>query len=179
MPKKGYKQTEIHKIKRKESFKRFLELNPGYFCGENNSHYKGDLALTKKIYYCTELNCNNRICYRTFKYGKKRCKSCSKLNERNPSYINGKNKNGYPKIFNRRLKNKIHVIYNNTCQFCDSMDDICVHHIDYNKENCKESNLITLCRKCNIKVNQNRSTWKEFFIYWKYINKFYNNYILN
>ena len=26
---------------------------------------------------------------------------------------------------------------------------LCIHHIDYNKKNCNENNLIPLCRKCN------------------------------
>jgi len=38
-----------------------------------------------------------------------------------------------------------------------------VHHIDYNKQNCKESNLITTCKSCNIKANKNRDYWEKFF----------------
>ena len=38
-----------------------------------------------------------------------------------------------------------------------------VHHIDYNKQNCKENNLITLCLQCNNRVNSNRNYWKEYF----------------
>lgn len=40
-----------------------------------------------------------------------------------------------------------------------------VHHIDYNKINCKEENLITLCLKCNCKVNFNRDYWFAYFTY--------------
>lgn len=35
-----------------------------------------------------------------------------------------------------------------------------VHHIDYNKKNCHPSNLITVCRDCNIKANTDRE-WHE------------------
>ena len=38
-----------------------------------------------------------------------------------------------------------------------------IHHIDYNKENCQESNLITTCNQCNIKANYNRTYWKNFY----------------
>lgn len=33
---------------------------------------------------------------------------------------------------------------------------LCIHHIDYNKKNCKPSNLITLCRSCNSLANKDR-----------------------
>ena len=35
---------------------------------------------------------------------------------------------------------------------------LAIHHIDYNKKNNKEENLITLCRSCNVKVNFNRKS---------------------
>lgn len=38
-----------------------------------------------------------------------------------------------------------------------------VHHIDYDKKNCNPSNLITLCKGCNIKVNTNRKHWMNHF----------------
>ena len=38
-----------------------------------------------------------------------------------------------------------------------------VHHIDYDKENCKENNLITLCKQCNSRVNFNRKYWTNYF----------------
>jgi 5-methylcytosine-specific restriction endonuclease McrA len=38
-----------------------------------------------------------------------------------------------------------------------------VHHIDYNKRNCEEWNLITLCNQCHSKTNHNRENWIKFF----------------
>ena len=38
-----------------------------------------------------------------------------------------------------------------------------IHHIDYNKKNCLEENLITLCNFCNFSVNKNRNEWTNFF----------------
>ena len=38
------------------------------------------------------------------------------------------------------------------------------HHIDYNKDNLDESNLILLCKKCHGKTNHNhRDKWIELF----------------
>ncbi len=38
-----------------------------------------------------------------------------------------------------------------------------IHHIDYNKDNLDPRNLITLCRKCHVNTNVNRSYWIENF----------------
>lgn len=35
-----------------------------------------------------------------------------------------------------------------------------VHHIDYDKENCDTSNLISLCISCHMKTNYNRKYWQ-------------------
>jgi len=38
-----------------------------------------------------------------------------------------------------------------------------IHHIDYNKKNCKPSNLITVCRSCNSRANHNRDWHKSWY----------------
>lgn len=38
-----------------------------------------------------------------------------------------------------------------------------VHHIDYDKRNCKKRNLITLCQKCHNKTNHNRFLWMKVY----------------
>jgi hypothetical protein len=43
--------------------------------------------------------------------------------------------------------------------------DIEVHHIEYDRENCKENNLITLCHKCNIEANFNRDYYYAYYSY--------------
>lgn len=37
------------------------------------------------------------------------------------------------------------------------------HHIDYDKKNCIDNNLITLCETCNSKANFNRECWREHY----------------
>jgi len=48
---------------------------------------------------------------------------------------------------------------------CDRIDqdDLTVHHIDYDKKNCEPTNLITLCRRCNIKANSDRKWFKDYY----------------
>jgi len=81
----------------------------------------------------------------------------------------------YPGEFNNILKEEIRVRDNFKCQYCGMTQEehfekygknIEVHHIDYNRFNCKEDNLITLCKQCNISANFNRDYW---FAYYKYI----------
>jgi len=38
-----------------------------------------------------------------------------------------------------------------------------IHHIDYDKRNCDDGNLITLCHSCNPRANSNRDQWKAVF----------------
>jgi DNA-directed RNA polymerase subunit RPC12/RpoP len=40
---------------------------------------------------------------------------------------------------------------------------LCIHHIDYDKKNCKPSNLITLCTSCNSYANKDRGWHKDWY----------------
>lgn len=68
--------------------------------------------------------------------------------------------------FNRILKEKVRDRDNRTCQLCSEKENgtkLSIHHIHYDKENC-HPDLISLCRKCNTKVNFNREKYEEFFM---------------
>jgi hypothetical protein len=65
--------------------------------------------------------------------------------------------NLYPSEFHE-IRLKILKRDNYTCQICNKKGNQ-VHHIDYNKQNNKSSNLITLCKKCNIQANYNKIKW--------------------
>lgn len=78
----------------------------------------------------------------------------------------------YPKEFNKELKEYIKQRDNHKCVLCGMIEplskeiykkSLAVHHIDYNKNNCSENNLITTCVSCNIKVNYNKDYWKIYF----------------
>ncbi len=60
------------------------------------------------------------------------------------------------------IKRRDEYICQNT--YCTKNSNILtVHHIDYNKKNCDEFNLITLCNSCNIKANYNRIRHHKFY----------------
>ena len=55
---------------------------------------------------------------------------------------------------------------NNTCQNPNcktNSNDLTTHHINYIKEECEGTNLITLCRSCNAKANFYRRKHKIFY----------------
>src|SRR3990167_3609363 len=93
--------------------------------------------------------------------------------QNNHSWINGLSRNGYPNEFNHSLKLKIRTRDNFICCLCgrterEELEELnralCVNHIDFNKNNCKESNLNTLCLRCNVKINREREYWVNFFL---------------
>lgn len=54
----------------------------------------------------------------------------------------------------------------NTCmsEFCAGADTrICIHHINYDKQDCRPINLVTLCSSCNSRANYMRPFWQEYF----------------
>ncbi len=51
---------------------------------------------------------------------------------------------------------------------------LCVHHINYNKKDCRPFNLITLCNSCNVKANSDREwheAWYNAIIHQRYLNR--------
>jgi 5-methylcytosine-specific restriction endonuclease McrA len=72
----------------------------------------------------------------------------------------------YSPEFTDELKQFIKDRDNNECQnpYCDhKAKRLDIHHIDYNKQNCSQFNLIALCMACNTKANINRKDWEPFY----------------
>lgn len=89
--------------------------------------------------------------------------------EKNPAWLGGLSYAPYPITFNSSLKEAIKNRDGFKCQVCgvpqtECVHPLCVHHIDYNKDNCSVGNLITLCKICHIKTNSKRNYWKEYFM---------------
>lgn len=91
-----------------------------------------------------------------------------KTGELCPNWLGGISTLPYPFDFNEELKKLIRERDNNTCQLCDKKQEesgrkLCIHHIDYDKDNCDFSNLISLCRGCHGTTNYNREHWTKVF----------------
>lgn len=90
--------------------------------------------------------------------------------KKNGRYVHGLAYEPYSIEFTEQLKESIRKRDNYTCQFCNKRQEtyyrkLDVHHINYNKKNCNKNNLISLCSKCNTKVNANRDYYFAYFIY--------------
>jgi len=91
-----------------------------------------------------------------------------KIGKNHPNWQGGKSFEPYSPSFNQQLKDRIRVRDNFICQECGIPELECdrrlsIHHIDYDKKNCKEENLISLCVGCNAKANFNRKCWTKYY----------------
>jgi len=117
--------------------------------------------IPKKRYFCED--CGKKVSTKQTK----RCQSCCFKDKLNPCYIDGRSQEkNYSVIKNwSNIRLKILKRDNYTCQYCGMIEEehlkkynrsIEVHHIDYNRYNCEETNLITLCKLHNINANKDR-----------------------
>ena len=69
----------------------------------------------------------------------------------------------YPSTYNRYIRSLILERDRYLCQICGCGNprQLQVHHIDYNKSNCKLGNLITICRSCHNKTRFNCDYWQN------------------
>ena len=133
-------------------------LNPQYSTG-----------ISTRPNYCMD-------CHKEIAWQNKRCGNCREKNLRkgsgNPNWKGGRSFLPYSSKFTEELKQRIIDRDNNICQLCSFTTKqhlrkfnckLSIHHIDYNKDNCDESNLITLCLTCNGSVNTDRTYWIKYF----------------
>lgn len=109
-----------------------------------------------------------KVNFHNFKYGA-RCKVCSIINRlgaNNPNWRGGISANDYCPIWkDKEYKKSIKYRDNCKCQnpYCYSGSiRLAIHHIDYDKTNCKPNNLITLCTGCNTRANKDR-LWHTYW----------------
>ncbi len=91
--------------------------------------------------------------------------SLCKLGIKNPNWCGGKSFEPYSSRFNKRLKELIRERDDYFCQICGKflLKKGIVHHINYNKKDCRPENLILLCNSCHSKTNFKRNKWRDFF----------------
>lgn len=83
-----------------------------------------------------------------------------------PNWRGGLSYEPYSCEFGKELKELIRAKDSYTCQLCgvsQNGESLCIHHIDYDKNNNSVENLISLCRKCHGKTNGNREFWTRLF----------------
>jgi len=89
------------------------------------------------------------------------------------NYILDRSLMEYPDEFSKGLKLYIRNRDGNVCMLCGVTQEecrkgnkkisLCVNHINFNKKDCREENLNTLCNACNLKINGRRAYWTKYF----------------
>lgn len=120
------------------------------FC---NKTYKVHLCRKLTNNFCS-MECRNKY-YATYYVG-----------ENSSNWAGGKSFEDYNLSFNKKLKSNIRKRDNFTCQVCGLVGvkpALDVHHIDYDKNNSNENNLISLCHSCHSKIPNQSKKWREYF----------------
>ena len=92
--------------------------------------------------------------------------SFNKKNEKHFNWQGGISKQKYPSFWRYRIKPSIRKRDNFQCVSCGVLQNgslLPVHHIDYNKNNINNNNLVTVCSKCHGLSNFNQLQWQEYF----------------
>ena len=89
--------------------------------------------------------------------------SCSQQNISREEWVGFVSMEPYCDVWaDKEYKESIKERDNYSCQNPDCWckeSCIAIHHIDYDKKNCKPDNLVTLCNSCNTRANSKRDYW--------------------
>lgn len=118
-------------------------------------------AVCAKQFYCVPARLHKAKCCslpcRQKHHGKKQS------GEGNPNWNGGLSRIPYPYNFSR-ISLEIRKRDGFVCRGleCSGKDTrLTAHHINYDKDDCRGINLITLCSSCNSKANFNRTLWQQ------------------
>lgn len=128
-------------------------LNFSEICKESYKNGRKNSMKDKKRPDLTQRNINNKGKTYEEMFGeerairKRKIHSEQMMEKNNPNWKEGKSFEVYPKEFHLK-KSFILKRDGNCCLLCGG-EDICVHHIDGNKKNNSNNNLISVCRICH------------------------------
>lgn len=132
---------------------------------ERNKKLKGELNPAKRWDVRRKMS-KSRIGKRLSEETKRKLSVLNSL-ENNSNWRGGLSFKPYDFMFNKYTKIIVNERDKFICQLCRvnvlNNKNLAVHHIDYNKKNSSLNNLITLCKRCNSKVNFNRTYWADYF----------------
>jgi len=145
-----HKDPDFHQRASKTFFKNGdAPWNKGVKMPETPIEIREKLSIAQKKYFVENPDARERL-----------------SGENSVFWKGGISKLPYPFEFDRRLKDKIKKRDGHKCQgpSCNGRKSrLCVHHINYDKQNCDPVNLITLCNYCNAKANFDRDEWEHVF----------------
>ena len=162
---------ERHKPKEKETMRLYRIKNKEKISKYNKNWNKLNYISHPLLRKPKCIDCNQEI----KGYVAKRCQLCWEKFNRKENHYNwqgGISKNPYPEEFNAELKLKIRTRDNFTCCLCgrterEELEELnrvlSVNHKNFDKNDCREENLNTLCLRCNVKINRERDYWTDYF----------------
>ena len=105
--------------------------------------------------------------HKGFKHTKESIKKMSeskkgkRMGKESSNWRGGISKLPYAFNFNEKLKKRIKKRDSYKCQICETLDDLSIHHVNYDKMNSDWNNLVTLCNSCHSKTNHKRDYWQK------------------
>lgn len=127
-------------------------------------------ASTKLKYICDKGH-KGTIAWAEWQRGQ-RCLKCfhkGMLGQGNPNWVDGRSGKDYCPIWkDKEYKESIkerdaYICQNPYCYGVIYNRALSIHHIDYDKKNCKPNNLITLCLGCNTRANKDKEWHQEWY----------------
>ncbi len=162
---KGFKHTQdqIEKISKKLTGVKKIYKNP-------EAHKQMMIEKNKKLGISLR---NKKRPPFSIEWKRKISLNSARLSGKNHwNWKGGISNNPYPKEFNEELKIKIRQRDNFICCLCgrterEELEELnrvlCVNHKNFNKNDCREENLNTLCLRCNVRINRERDYWINYF----------------
>jgi 5-methylcytosine-specific restriction endonuclease McrA len=154
----------------KESKQRMSETRTGRYTGENSPSFgkKHSEESKRKMSEAKMGKTSPRKGVILTEETKRKISESAPRGENHPNWNGGSSFLPYSSEWNGELREFIKSRDNNECQnpFCEHKNkklQLQVHHIDYNKKNSSQFNLITLCIRCHPKTNHNREYWEAFY----------------
>jgi 5-methylcytosine-specific restriction endonuclease McrA len=124
-------------------------------------------AITIKSIRCKDCHYKYKIAENKAEHKKWQQKYIAKQRKKDPRYKLPSSPANHTSVFKSmkpgNLRDRIRNRDGYRCQRCGAIGSKTVHHIDYNKANDRELNLITLCAGCNTDVNYKRGYWTRYF----------------
>ena len=148
------KKKTIEEVKKEFKKRGYTLLSTEY----KNAHKKLKILCPNKKHII-------KIVYNNFQQGHG-CKKCADENikeNNSPLWNGGTSFEPYTIEFTKSLKKEIKKRDDYKCQnpkCFKKSKRLCIHHIDYIKENCNDLNLITVYISCNSRANTDREMWK-------------------
>lgn len=156
----GHRQPEWAKIKNSERMKKLWQEKD--MTERNRKVGLGQIKRKERDGYINSPRTRKKI--------SEALKGLYQNKENHPCWRGGISFEPYSVEWTDTLKKSIRERDHYICQLCLG-DGYPVHHIDYDKKNCNQNNLITLCNKCNARVNFNRERWTKYFRGFPFISK--------